>query len=88
MTLVEKEFMRFIFYKNVILIKTKKSISEKLSVDAATHAVMLSPRRDFIAVCSKPHQTADVSAVCIQGIRHLATIVGPEAWCLERRSLG
>ena len=39
-------------------------------------------------VCSKPHQTADVSAVCIQGTRHLATIVGPKAWCLERRSLG
>ena len=49
--------------------------------------VMLSPRRDFIAVCSKPHQTADVSAVCIEGTRHLATIVGPKAWCLER-SLG
>ena len=39
--------------------------------------VMLSLMRDFIAVCSKPHhwQTADVSAVCIQGTRHLANIV-------------
>ena len=43
MTLVEKEFMRFIFYKNVILIKTKKSISEKLSVDAATHGLNYAP---------------------------------------------
>ena len=53
-----------------------------------SQAVILSQRRDFIAVCSKPHQTAAVSAVCIQGTRHLATVVGPVAWCLERRSLG
>ena len=45
---------------------------------------MLSSMKDFIAVCSKPHQTA----VGIQGTRHLATIVRPEAGCLERRSLG